>query len=209
MSRWSKAATSLICARQQHGVAEHVARHVADADHGERRRLDVGVHLAEMALHRLPGAARGDPHLLVVVAVRAAAGEGVAEPEIVRLGDGVGGVGEGRRALVGGDDQIGIVVVAADHLRRRHRRVAVEIVGDVEQARDEDAVGGRCPPRRSPRGRREAGSSFGTKPPLAPTGTITAFLACCALARPRTSVRKSSGRSDQRMPPRATLPKRR
>ena len=53
------------------------------------------------------------------------------------------------------------------------------------------------------------GISLGTKPPLAPTGTITAFLTCCAFTSPSTSVRKSCGRSDQRMPPRATLPKRR
>ncbi len=33
--RWSNAATSRICRRQQHPVAEHVAGHVADADHGE------------------------------------------------------------------------------------------------------------------------------------------------------------------------------
>ena len=52
------------------------------------------------------------------------------------------------------------------------------------------------------------GISLGTKPPLAPTGTMTAFLTCCAFTSPRISVRKSCGRSDQRMPPRATLPKR-
>ncbi len=40
-----------------------------------------------------------------------------------------------------------------------------------------------------------------TKPPLAPPGTITAFLTICALTRPSTSVRKSSGRSLQRSPP--------
>ena len=32
MCRWSKAATSLMCSRQQHAVAEDVAGHVADAD---------------------------------------------------------------------------------------------------------------------------------------------------------------------------------
>ena len=69
----------------QHAVAEHVARHVADADRGERRPGDVDVHLAEMALHRFPGAARGDAHALVVVAGRAARGEGVAQPEAVLL----------------------------------------------------------------------------------------------------------------------------
>ena len=36
--RWSNAATSRMCSRQQHPVAEHVAGHVADADDGERPR---------------------------------------------------------------------------------------------------------------------------------------------------------------------------
>ena len=56
-------------------------------------------------------------------------------------------------------------------------------------------------PRTSPR--------FTTNPPLAPTGTITAFFTVCAFISPRTSVRKSSRRSDQRMPPRAMSPARR
>ncbi len=53
------------------------------------------------------------------------------------------------------------------------------------------------------------GGRFTTKPPFAPTGTITAFFTACALTRPRISVRKSSRRSDQRRPPRATEPNRR
>ena len=73
-----------MCSRQQHAVAEHVARHVADTDHAERLALDVDIHLAEVALDALPGATRGDRHLLVVVAGRAARGEGIAEPEAVR-----------------------------------------------------------------------------------------------------------------------------
>jgi len=48
-----------------------------------------------------------------------------------------------------------------------------------------------------------------TKPPFAPTGTITAFLTIWAFISPSTSVRKSSLRSDQRRPPRATGPPRR
>ncbi len=55
---------------------------------------------------------------------------------------------------------------------------------------------------------RVAGARFSTKPPLAPTGTMTAFLTICAFIKLRISVRKSSRRSDQRMPPRATLPPR-
>jgi hypothetical protein len=53
------------------------------------------------------------------------------------------------------------------------------------------------------------GAFFSTKPPLEPTGTMTVFFTICAFTRPSTSVRKSSGRSDQRRPPRATLPPRR
>src|SRR5512146_1000304 len=54
-----------------------------------------------------------------------------------------------------------------------------------------------------------AGERLTKKPPLEPTGTMTVFLTICALTRPSTSVRKSSRRSDQRRPPRATGPKRR
>ncbi len=64
------------------------------------------VELAEVQRHALPGAARRDAHLLVVVALRPARGEGVAEPEAVLGRDGVGDVGKRRRALVGGDDEI-------------------------------------------------------------------------------------------------------
>ena len=134
------------CLLAQEAVAEHVARHVADADHGERRHADIDVHLAEMTLDRFPGAARGDAHLLVVVAGGAARGEGIAKPEIVRDRDLVGDVGEGRRALVGGDDEIGIVAVVAHDVGRRHDadRSGADIVGDVEQRRDEQPVGGRA-----------------------------------------------------------------
>ena len=122
----------LYARRQQHAVAEHVARHVADAGDGERLALDVDVHLAEMPLHRLPGTARGDPHRLVVVAGRAARSEGVAEPEAALQGYSVGGVGEGRGALVGGDDEVGIVAIVPDDIlrRRRPRRPSMSSVSE-------------------------------------------------------------------------------
>ena len=81
--------------------------------------------LAEVALDALPGAARRDAHRLVVVARRAARGEGVAQPEAVVGGDLVGDVGERRRALVGGDHEIGIVAVVAHHDRRGGTTFAV------------------------------------------------------------------------------------
>jgi hypothetical protein len=59
-------------AREQHAVAEHVARHVADAGDREGSALHVRAELAEVALDGLPRAARRDPDLLVVIALRAA-----------------------------------------------------------------------------------------------------------------------------------------
>ena len=79
--------------------------------------LDVDADFAEVALDAFPGAARGDGHFLVVVAGRAAGGEGIAEPEAVFLRNGVGDVGKGRGALVGRDHEVGIVAVVAHHAR--------------------------------------------------------------------------------------------
>ena len=102
--------------------------------------LDVAAHLVEVALHRLPGAARRDPHLLVVVAGGPARGEPVAEPEAVLGRDLVGEIGEGRGALVGRHHQIRIVLVVTHHVGRRHHRRAHDVVGEIEQAADEGAV---------------------------------------------------------------------
>ena len=77
----------------------------------------------------------------MVVARRATRGEGVAQPEGVLLGDGVGEVGEGCRALVGCNDKVGVVAVVTDDVGRRHHDPFDEIVGDVEHASDECGVG--------------------------------------------------------------------
>ena len=132
-----------MCAGQQHAVAEHVARHVADADHGEVVGVDVDAQGLEVELDRLPGAAGGDAHLLVVVALRAAGGEGVAQPEAAAGGDLVGGVGEGRRALVGGDHQVRVVAVVPDHPAAADHGAGLEVVGDVQHGADEHPVAGQ------------------------------------------------------------------
>ena len=160
---------------EQHAVAEHVTGHVADADAGEVLALAVDAHLAEVLAHRLPGAAGRDAHRLVVVADRSAGGERVAEPEPVGLRDAVGDVGERRRALVGRDDEVGVVAVVAHHAVRRDALVALQVVGDVEQARDE---------------RRVAGDAFGH--PLLALGRVGQLLAeeaalCADRARSRCS----------------------
>src|SRR4029077_19750351 len=122
--------TALYRSLPQHAVAEHVTRHVADADNGERRRADVDVHLAEVALDRFPGAAGGDSHLLVVVAGPAAGGEWVVAPEAMLLRDRIGNVGERCRALVGRDHEIRIVVVMAQDIGRGETARGAAVLGE-------------------------------------------------------------------------------
>ena len=93
-----------------------------------------------MALYRLPGAARGDCHFLVVIAGRAARGEGVVEPEVVLGRDLIGDIGKAGGAFVGGNHQVRIVTVAADGALGRHRLPVLQTVGEVEEARDEALV---------------------------------------------------------------------
>src|SRR3546814_14055084 len=92
-----------------------------------------------MTLDRNPPAARGDRHALVIVAVAAPAGEGVAEPEIVVGGDCVGDVGEARGALVGGNDEIRVVAAMDHDLDGMDDITLDDIVGDREQRADEDS----------------------------------------------------------------------
>src|SRR5690606_37649894 len=96
----------------------------------------------EVPLHRDPGTASGNAHLLVVVAGRAAGREGVAEPEVVLRGDAVGDIGEGCGALVRGHYKVGIVFVVALNVSRRYHPALLEVVGEVQQATDENSVAG-------------------------------------------------------------------
>ncbi len=83
MWRWSKAASSLMCCDSSMPLPNTSPDMSPTPTTVKGVRLDVDAELAEVALDRLPGAARGDAHLLVVVAGRAARGEGVVEPEAV------------------------------------------------------------------------------------------------------------------------------
>ena len=153
MSRWSKAAMRRICSDSSMPLPK------TSPDMSPTPTTVKGVVWMSMSISRkwrltashAPRA--GDAHLLVVVAGRAAGRERVTQPEAVRLGYGVGGVGEGRRALVGGHHQVGIV-------RRPWRMtsgggtmaVAVEVVGDVRAASRRRSCRPRCLPRTPPRG---------------------------------------------------------
>jgi len=127
-------------ARSEQPVPEHVAGHVADTHHAHGITGHVDTELPEVVGHRDPGALGGHAVALVVVAVPATGCEGVVEPEPGPRGDGVGGVGEGRGAAVGSDDEVGVIAVVADHPGWWHHPVAVEVIGDVEQAPDEGHV---------------------------------------------------------------------
>ena len=196
--------------RQQHAVAEDVARHVADADHGEFVGVDVLADHTCVSAHALPRTTRRDPHLLVVVAVAPPRGERIAEPEVVLGGDLVGDVAERRRALVGGHDEVRVVGIVDHDVGRVHDRGPRRRCRSRPAARGRTGGTGRSLPLGLHRGRRgRLRDDLITKPPFAPVGTMTAFLTIWALTRPSTSVRKSSGRSLQRSPPRAMRPPRR
>src|SRR3546814_19035614 len=106
--------------------------------------LDVLAELPELTLHAFPRTACRDAHLLVVVAGRAAGGKGIVQPEVVLGGDVVGDVGEGCRALVGGDHEVGIVAVVAQHVPGGHDAAALQVVGDIAQAAHDGLEIGRA-----------------------------------------------------------------
>src|SRR5262245_12107096 len=108
-----KGGYELQAARAQQAVAKHIAAHVADAGDGESIALGIFAHLVKVPFDALPRPAGGDRFLLMVVALRATRSESVAEPELTTLGDTVGGIGEMRRAFVGGNHQIMIRFVVA------------------------------------------------------------------------------------------------
>src|SRR3546814_343297 len=119
--------------RAQHAVAEHVAAHVADADRSEWLNLNIRAQFTKVALHALPGAARGDAHFLVVVAGAATGRKCITKPETIFVGNPIGDVGKRGRAFIGRDHQIRIIVVETHDISRRHDVIADAVVGDIEQ----------------------------------------------------------------------------
>ena len=124
----------------QHAVAEHVARHVADAHDCKRCPRNIGVEFAEMPLDRFPSTPRGDAHFLVVVTGRSARREGIAQPEPMLARNRIGNVGESCGAFVGGNHEIGIVVVMPHDIDRSDHAFGADVVGYVQKRRDENLV---------------------------------------------------------------------
>ena len=125
--------------REKHAVAENVTGHVTDADDADRV-VGFAAQPPEMVLDRFPGAAGGDAHDLVVVAGRPARSEGVTEPEPAFDRNSVRRVGERRRSLVGGDDEIRVVGIEPHRSRRGDDGAVDEVVRQVEQSVDEQPV---------------------------------------------------------------------
>ena len=81
-----------------------------------------------MPSHANKGSARGNAQLFVVIAMRSAGGEGLAQPVAILRRHLIGAIGPACRALIGRDYQIGIVVVIDDRQRRPHYLCSFEIV---------------------------------------------------------------------------------
>ena len=126
--------------RQQHPVAEHIARHIPAARDPDRIGLHIDPHFKEVALDRKPCTLCSDPHRLVIITLRSAAGEGIVEPEIVLLGNRIGGVREGCGALISGDHEIGVFPVPDCHIGGMDHFAIDDIVGDRQQGADEQLV---------------------------------------------------------------------
>ena len=119
--------------RQQHSVAEDVTRHVPAAGDRDRIGLNVDAHLQEMALDGDPRAAGGDAHRLMVVTVRSAACESVAEPEVAFERERIGDVREGRGALIGRDHEIRIVAIVNNDAIGVHHLIVDQIIRNREE----------------------------------------------------------------------------
>ena len=128
--------------REQHAVAEDVAAHIADTGDGEILGLGVDAHLPKMPPDRFPRPLGRYAHHFVVITHRTTRCECVTQPEAVRVRHFIGDIGECGGALIRGDDEVGVIAVPTHHIRRRHHLAAgpIDVVGDVEQAGDEQSV---------------------------------------------------------------------
>src|SRR3546814_572232 len=90
-----------------------------------------------MALHADPGPPGSDSHFLVVIAMAAAAREGIAQPEVLLQRNGIGEIGKARRPLVRRNDEIRVSAVMNSHTLRVHDLAICYIVSDRKQRPNE------------------------------------------------------------------------
>ena len=100
---------------QQHAIAKDITRHIAATDHLDRVFLHIDAHFKEVPLNRNPGPACSDTHGLVVIAIGAAAGESIIEPEVLLFGNAIGDIGKARCAFVSRNHKIGVFSIKDLH----------------------------------------------------------------------------------------------
>src|SRR3546814_19174814 len=90
-----------------------------------------------MALHADPGPPGSDSHFLVVIAMAAAAREGIAQPEVLLQRNGIGEIGKARRPLVRRNDEIRVSAVMNSHTLRVPDLAICYIVSERQQRPNE------------------------------------------------------------------------
>ena len=128
--------------RTQQAVAKHIARHVTDTNYRDGLGLHIDTQLAEMPLHRYPGATGGNAHFLVVVTHRPTRGERIPQPEAIFFRQGVGDVGKRGGAFIRRHHQIGIIIILAFDIHRRCHLAIHQIIGNVQQTAHEGLIAG-------------------------------------------------------------------
>src|SRR5262245_12119460 len=118
--------------REQHPVAEDVARHITDTDYREVSRLCVDAYHAKMALDRFPRASCRDAHRLMVVSNRASGSEGIAEPEPVFFTNRICIIREPGCPLVRSHDQVWVISIMSSHLRWGNDLALHQVVGQIQ-----------------------------------------------------------------------------
>src|SRR5690606_41903182 len=86
-----------------------------------------------MSLHSNPGSARGNAHGFMVVTLTATRRECIAQPEAVFGRDTVRDVRKTCRAPIGGNDEIGIILIGTPDMLRLDHLTSAQVGGNIQQ----------------------------------------------------------------------------
>lgn len=114
--------------------------HIAHADHANTLGLHIDTHFGEVALHGDPCTARGNAHRLMIIAVGAAAGEGIAQPEAALSEIALATSEKVAVPLSAATTKSGVLAIVHDHALGMRHRSADDIIGNGEQRADENAI---------------------------------------------------------------------